>query len=307
MRALSSIETKMKIPAYDYTPAPGWSYSRIKMLRQCPRRYWYHYYGSRYGNSMLSKEIANIKNKTSIPLEVGSSIHEAIAQSLKRVINNGDDIPKEYLFFQGKKILKNRMETKRFTEEKNGTGLNEYQCSAAYERLEKSLENLVSHPLLHEIITSLTERPDYCIVDPPGYGEYRVDGQKAYAKPDLIYLNSKNQFTVLDWKTGHANTKENLLQLGGYIYYAIHALNQPVTSMQGRMVYLFDKQDDLLFIPTPEHLAKFKNRILDEMTMIEKYCIDAQNNIPQPMENFSKRRGVHCVYCKYKDICTEET
>lgn len=297
----------MKVKKYEYTPRPGWSYSRSRILRECRRRYWLHYYGIKFGDAKISREVKRIRNLTSLPLEVGEAVHKTIAQSLKNVIVAGVPPSKDKLLSRGCKTLEIYLETKQFVEEVMGNGPDEKRISNAFGKVEKALTTFISRSLLPKIVSSLSERPASCIVDPPGYGECRIDGKKAYAKPDLIYEDDMGQTNVIDWKTGRSDNGENLIQLGGYILYAKDVLDYSMDDLEGRIIYLCQPQNDLTLRPTADSLDMIKKRILREMGQIEKCCSDLQNNIPKAIESFPKTMDSHsCLYCNFKHICNEQ-
>jgi len=301
-------KNNIKIKVYEYTPAPGWSYFRNMLFRECHRKYWFHYYGLRYGDAQISREVKKLRNLTSLPLEIGNAVHKTIAQSLKNAITRNEYPSKEKLIIDGSETFERQLENKHFFEKDLANGLDEKRLSNALGRMEEAFATFECHPLLPEIISSLTERPELCVIDPAGYGEYRIEKKKAYAKPDLVYQNREGQTKIIDWKTGKQNGAETLIQLGGYLFYTVDVLNRPVDKLEGRMIYLSQSQDDLILKPSKGRIEMIKNRILREIGEIEEYCIDPDNNVPKPREYFSKTTDPHrCSFCKFKHICHEYT
>ena len=294
----------MGIKEYEYTDLPGWSYSRYRMLRECPRQYWYHYYGIKYGDKNISQEIRRLKKFTALPLEVGHVVHQTIAHSLRDIIMRGKTPSKDKLLLRAQNALRIYLGSKQFIEKELGHGFNDDKLKSAFERLRNALSVFISHPLLPEIIASLTERSTSCVIDPEGYGECRIDGKKVYAKPDLVYSDEKGKIKVIDWKTGSSDRGENVIQLGGYLFYAVDVLGHLIKNLEGRIIYLSPPQDDLILEPTEESMNVIKSRVLREIEEIEEYCSDIKNNIPKPMRLFPKTIESHfCLFCKYKHIC----
>jgi len=300
--------TKLKIPTYDYTPAPGWSYSRNKTLRECLRKYWFTYYGKKYADPAIREKIIKIKHLVSLPLVLGEILHQSIAQALENLKETGVCPAMETMISVSEKALEKSLETRQFIEENGGGGINSCKVTAAMQRLHESIGNFYSHPLLPQIISSIIERPEYVLIDPSGYGECRIEGKKAFAKTDLIYSSPEGSTIIVDWKLSNGHPMENLTQLSGYLYYAMNVLHQPLANLQARMIYLSSQEDDLILTATQEKAELIKSRILAELKNIEDCCIDPLHNIPQPMEYFSKKMNPSiCSYCKYRHLCRECT
>lgn len=294
----------MEIKKYPFTLIPGWSYSRSRTLRECPRRYWFSYYGENFGDAEISKKIKRLKQLTALPIEVGGVIHQTIGDALKEVLMRGEMPSEEKLILRGHIALKILLESQKFIENELGEGLDEKRIADAFEKIKSSLSTFYSHPLLPEIISSLEERSKSCLVDPAGYGECRIDKKKVYAKSDLIYIDDKGQTKVVDWKTGKPNREENLIQLGGYLFYAVDHLDHSIDNLEGRMIYLDPPDDDFILKPTEESLGMIKQRIMREIEGIEECCSDVENNIPKSMKHFPKTVDTHfCLYCKYNHFC----
>lgn len=298
----------IKIRSYEYTPTPGWSYFRSRLFRECRRKYWFHYYGLKYGDAHISKEVKKLKNLTSLPIEIGNAIHKTIARSLKNIITRNELPSKEKLIIEGRKTLGERLENYQFVENELDNGLDKEKISNAFGKMEKAFTTFKQHWLLPEIISSLKKRPELCIIDPIGYGECRIVGKKIYSKPDLVYQNNDGQTKIIDWKTGKQNGIETLIQLGGYMFYATDVLDRRIDNLEGRVIYLSQSHSDLILQPTKAKIEMIKVRILRELEEIEGYCIDPHNNVPKPMKYFSRTVDSHrCLFCKFRQICQDQT
>ncbi|MHC4956369.1 MAG: PD-(D/E)XK nuclease family protein, partial [Planctomycetota bacterium] len=64
----------------------SWSFSRSRTFQDCPRKYWYHYYGSWGGWERdapeQARELYRLKNVTGLHLIAGDVVHRAIERAL---------------------------------------------------------------------------------------------------------------------------------------------------------------------------------------------------------------------------------
>ena len=114
---------------------------------------------------------------TSLPIETGNIVHQAVAQSLKNVIEDEKLPDVNQLVSRGYSALKirlNSINSKQFIENELDGGIVRKGIADALQKVEKALHTFVGHPLLPEIISSLEARSNSCLIDPPGYGEFRI-------------------------------------------------------------------------------------------------------------------------------------
>jgi hypothetical protein len=67
----------------------SWSLSRHRTFRECPRKYWFHYYGAwggwEYDAPPEARELYLLKNLTGLHLIAGDVVHRAIERVLEEV------------------------------------------------------------------------------------------------------------------------------------------------------------------------------------------------------------------------------
>ena len=88
---------------YPFTPTLGWSISRFETFDKCKRQYFYTYY-AKFAPGIPQYKLAQLKNLTSVPLEVGNVVHDVIEAFLRRLQKSDSDIDeKRFLQFAKKR------------------------------------------------------------------------------------------------------------------------------------------------------------------------------------------------------------
>ena len=81
--------------AYERREFPdwSWSHSRRRMFQECPRMYFYQYYGSHNGWDERApdpvRSAYRLKQLTALPLEMGGAIHSAAAFAVQSARSGG--------------------------------------------------------------------------------------------------------------------------------------------------------------------------------------------------------------------------
>ena len=77
-------------------PEWSWSYSRRGTFQECPRKYYYHYYGAHNGweddTEPQTAAAYRLKQLTNLHMEMGGAIHSAVAFAVQSA-RTRDDVP----------------------------------------------------------------------------------------------------------------------------------------------------------------------------------------------------------------------
>ena len=75
----------------------SWSFSRARTFEDCPRKYWFHYYGSWGGWNAdadpRARELYKLKNLTNLHLLAGDVVHRALERSLQALRRGAETEP----------------------------------------------------------------------------------------------------------------------------------------------------------------------------------------------------------------------
>jgi ATP-dependent helicase/DNAse subunit B len=83
--------------AYPFSPILGWSISRYEVFDKCKRQYFYTYY-SKHGPVVPHYKMAQLRDLTSVPLEIGNVVHDVLEAFLKRLQKSDSDIDEQRFF-----------------------------------------------------------------------------------------------------------------------------------------------------------------------------------------------------------------
>jgi hypothetical protein len=216
----------------DLGPHPGftWSPSRARTFESCLRKYYWTYYGSWGGWASDADELTRrayiLKKLTSLPMLLGSQIHER-AREIATAVGAGDAIPDFEILWQRTRRELNRV----------------WQSSRD---IDGFLRRPARHPMLGEIFNSQPVSNDRLLairtkalrctehlVASPVWDEIRVSGAPPrlfdattavqfhgipmFAAPDLVYRRASGDIVIVDWKTGDLEGASN--QIAAYALY----------------------------------------------------------------------------------------
>ncbi len=290
----------LKFQSYEFTPLLGWSISRYEVFDKCKRQYFYTYYG-KYAREVPSYKIAQLKNLTSVPLEIGNVVHDVIEAFLRRLQVSDSNIDENRFFRFAEQKTSEYFTSKTFIEHYYGS-IKPFSFDEALAKIMTCLNNLIASPCYNWIfMKAMTNRNDW-LIEPPGYGETRLNGLKAYCKMDFLFP-VEDTVHILDWKTGNKDTLKHSNQLIGYAAAAHANFNFPVNSIYPKIVYLYPDFQEFE-LTTKEAFTAFFDKVKEQTEEMYACCLDVEKNIPRPIDSFppSPSQSV-CIYCNYQELC----
>jgi len=298
----------METKKYPFSWEPGWSYSRMNVLRTCLRMYWYDYYGKRFAPERDRNRIMQLSQLSRVAFEMGIAVHQTISEVLKDLQINGDLIPLE----EAKRTAVNKFEilvnNKPLVEKRYDIPFSEEDREERHGKIMTSMTTFYGSKWLTMIEEMPRETWNSWLIDPVGYGEFRMDGKKAYAKPDFIFEYRDNRHYLVEWKTGKPRRDENLVQVQGYLFYANDILGLPLESVVGVVEYLtFPSEKPIEVEGRLVNQMELKNKIMNELKLIESLCSNITENKPKDLDHFPKTEDLDiCRTCKFREMCRPE-
>ncbi len=290
---------------YPFSWEPGWSFSRMNTLRSCLRMYWYEYYGKRFAPEEQKNLIVELSQLSRVPFELGNAVHQTIAEILKELQINNNLID----LGEAKKMAVNKFEilirNKPLIEKRLGIPFPEDERVKIHGQIRTSITSLYSSKWLAMLQDMPMPVRKKWLIDPPGYGEFRIEGKKAFAKPDLVFGYRDGRFYLVEWKSGKPHRDENIVQVQAYLFYARDVMGLPLDSTVGVVHYLtYPSEKPIEVEGRLVNPVEMKNKILSELKLIESQCEDIENNVPKPLGTFAKTEEPgYCDLCKYREIC----
>ena len=286
---------------FEYTSLLGWSASRYDMFKLCKRQYYYNYY-AKYDKEFPLDKLKYLKNLTSIALETGTIVHDVHETLFKRLQKSDEEIDQERFFKYAFDLTEKNCSSKSFIEVyyKEIVKVNSDEL---YDKVKLCLINLLGSDRFAWILNKAIESKNNWIIEPPGYGETRINGLKAYCKVDFLYPIHDEVF-IIDWKTGKQDEEKHRKQLIGYTVWASYHLGIAPSKINPIVSYLFPNYDEVKVRFTEEDIKDFSDKLLEETNEMYQYCSNINENIPIEKSLFSKTSNEKiCAYCNYKELC----
>lgn len=291
----------LKYKKYDYSPILGWSISRYELFDKCKRQYYYNYYAKHVSDVPLYK-IKKLKELTSIPLEIGNVVHDVLEAYLRRLQKDAGAIDESRFLAYAREKTAYAFSHKAFMETHYGT-LDSIDIQPVHDRVATCLKNYLESPVCSWVFMKALTNKHNWLIEPEGYGETRLNGLKAYCKMDFLFPVD-GHIHILDWKTGKKNTYKHFRQLIGYATAAEHNFGIPWNVIFPKIIYLHPDFDELELRITENDLSAFFSDVRAQTDEMKSYCIDPEQNIPQPIDSFPKSpSNGTCGYCNYRELC----
>lgn len=291
----------LQIRRFEFTPILGWSVSRYDTFAGCKREYFYHYYG-RFDPDFDRARIESLKRLTSIPLEIGHVVHQTLAAILRRLLKS--DAPLDLSRFD--QFVQRQVEIACKTHPFFET---HYALTEAVRpedllpAVRECLAAFLGSPRFGWVTCQAAARRDQWLIEPPGYGEARVDGMKVYCKVDFLF-GVEGRVVILDWKTGRADAVKHRKQMLGYAVWAMHHVQAPAAAMDAVTAYLRPAYAETSLTPTEEELRQFVLQIRDETREMHAFCADVEQNAPLAKAAFPMSEDPRpCRLCNFRELC----
>ena len=301
-------------------PAFSWSHSRDRTFRECPRKYYYHYYASHNGWEIDAPESARrayrLKNLTSLPIEVGAAIHEAASIAIHRARSGGSVPTAEDLYAIVRKRLNqvwkqsedsDRSKWERspkqwriFHEFYYGNGIDDDKRIEAQDRIKRCLRSLLRSVSFREAVASQYIE----IKDGDGFTTIRTADTDIYAEPDLIYQKADRTWMIIDWKTG-ARHDDEVNQAQVYALYLRERYKVNESDITVRIEYLDNGETQELSF-TQEDFENNIAAIRDSIADMRSYLSDVAANAPLEKAKFPLQITSLCRFCNFYELDRDE-
>jgi hypothetical protein len=286
--------------SFPFSPQLGWSISRYEVFDKCKRQYFYTYYGKHARETPLYK-ITQLKELTSVPLEIGNVVHDVIEAFLRRLQVSDSNIDENKFFLFARQKAQESFSGKTFIEQYYNS-LKSASFDEAFAKITRCLENFITSPCYHWIFMKAIKNKNDWLIEPPGFGETRLNGLKAYCKMDFLFPVEETVY-ILDWKTGGKDPCKHANQLIGYAAAANNNFNFPVDRIFPKIVYLYPAFDEYE-LAVKDALPPFFEKVKQQTEEMHACCIDVEKNIPLPLDSFPLTPSARvCSYCNFQELC----
>jgi len=300
-------------------PEWSWSHSRGQLFRECPRRYYYHYYASHNGwlkDASEQRKVAyRLKQMTNLFLHFGDAVHQVADMHVRQWMSKGrrftyEELQERVRNMMNQAVLESRdvpqwweapKKRKMFVEQYYNGQLPKQLVGIIKERMTVCLNNLLTSQSLHD----MTHDPTVEILEMEQLNTVLIGGNKVYVKLDVLYRcreNEEPRYVIVDWKTGQEDASIDD-QLCLYAYYLNRHLGIPLEQIEIRTEYLLTGECKRTFV-IEEQLAEVEQRILASVREMKGVLADPLTNEPLPEASFGGPQDEKsCRFCNYRQVC----
>ncbi len=300
-------------------PEFSWSERRRSTLLECPRKYYYQYYGFWNGRQKNADPIARaafrLMHVTNLHSLVGKIVRDLAGRAIARVRDGGVPYRLDELVGMGRRELNlaYRQSQKRADWERNpesltmlrecyyGPGPSNDLVGWIKRKLVSSLSNLCEASSYSEALWArFVEVKE---ADRTAY--FLLDGYRIYAQPDLFYRRESGEYRLVDWKTGEESDLDSR-QFGTYALYVRSRGNLQAAPTTGCLEYLLSGSNRVCPI-TEAHADEGARAIRRSITVMQGYLADAEANEALRKEAFPICSDTSaCRYCRFFELDKEE-
>jgi CRISPR/Cas system-associated exonuclease Cas4 (RecB family) len=291
-----------------------WSVSRDSVFLECPRKYYFNYYGFWSGWEPDAPErvrelyvLKQLKNRS---IWAGQVVHDCIKRSLDNLARGIPVLPlKEILSITRDRMRQDFRSSRRKlyrVNPKSNCGLfeHEYELDVPDERWRETADHVelcLSNYYRSDVYERFSRLDQGDFLEIEKFSGFDLDGVKVVIKLDCA-SRERDRIIVWDWKTGRSEPAGLSFQMACYAYYASRAFGIPVGHVLTRRFELFSNR---LFEETvsegslEELLAYIRGSIKDMLSLLDDPRTNTANE-----ENFSKvEKKQVCSRCNFFKVC----
>lgn len=292
---------EISLPRYPYTPQLGWSTTRSETFRSCRRRYFYQYYW-KFERELPLDRIVALRQLSSAPMIIGQAAHAVLAAVLKRLLTTRESIDQHrFQAYVAKAIEKELNSCSGLMEVYYG----EREPIAAADlqpAVLACMEPFLASDRYRWLREQLAADPPF-LIEPPGFGEARLQELKIYAKVDAL-LQTSTETVILDWKSGRQDPVKHLRQLVGYAAWAEHTLAVEAGRIHCIAAYLQPAYVEVEAMPSKAELKALAIEVRAEIAQMKLLCADPERNSPLEKEAFPLTDNLgFCRHCAFRELC----
>ena len=290
------------VKKFSYTPVLGWSASRYERFEACKRQYYYDYYG-KYDRECPEGRIEKLKRLTSVPLEIGNMVHHGLQFLLERLQKTGSMSDIKRFIARMEKKARETFRSSSFSETYYNPDSVIDMEQDFLNKIEPALQNFLSGSRYQWITGNAIRSRSEWLIEPPGFGEARLNGLKVYFKVDFL-VPLDGHLYIMDWKTGRKAEEKHRKQLLGYVTWASYHYEKDPEHIIPILSYLKPSYEEVEMKFTRADVEEFAVQVRRETEEMYGYCRDAGQNIPAEKSLFTLTVNRElCNYCNYRELC----
>ncbi len=293
----------------------SWSKSRDEKIRECPRQYYYHHYGSwggwERGGDPKSREIYILKNLKSRHMWLGEVVHHTIENFLKTFQQYGEASSEKFLEGITQEMRRDfcASRSKQYRETPGKIlGLYEHE----YEQNVSDQKWAEVHDNARRCFTNFANIVFPNTIKPIPIKNWRLietmqkfdfEGSLVYVKIDFAYEDDEG-LKVVDWKTGKSEDVDNEIQLDCYGMFSKEYFKIPTERVQTVECNVNVVKSTVR--PMIEAKIDFaKHYIRNSIAAMKRYLVDEKANTAREEDFPFTENEQTCRFCNFKKICAK--
>ena len=290
----------------------SWSFSRSRTFLDCPRKYWFHYYGSWGGwdddAPADARELYRLKKITGLHLIAGDVVHRAIEQALHSW-KQGVEPDAEALVAWCKGEM-----SRSFKDSKAGywkdsphrfTRLFEHQYGPTPTRdtllkIAKKVGDSVRNFFISTAWGLIRESNPGEWLTMETLDSFEFEGTKVFAVPDFA-TRYGDDVLIFDWKTGR-RVKANKDQVVLYALFAEAKWGVEADTVKAAPVYLLTGGKFEPERVTREDRERVAETMRTSIAAMRDRLADVETNTARK-EDYEATPGHLCRWCNFRGVC----
>ena len=304
-------------------PEFTWSHSRHHLFEECPRAYYWRYYGShggwRYAVGADTQLAWRLKNLTTLHSVLGAAVHDEARRSATAVRERHPRPSVEEMSERVRAALRAAcLSTDRMAflrDPKAHPMLRSIYYGGRNDRAEIDAVSAKIEPCLRHLHDSalwdrLAALSPASIVLVEAHDALEWEGVRIFAGPDVAVVED-GCCEIVDWKSGRRREEEEAReQLAGYAWFLTRKLGLEFVNggWTARAVYLHDGEEET-YVITRLDLLRAEHRIRESVEQMRGFLADAPTNTPLAVSAFPLLHPAfrfRCARCSYLQLCERE-
>ena len=294
----------------------SWSRSRDACYADCPRRYWFNYYGSFWGWERdappRTRKLYRLKQLKSRWMWAGELVHGALEATLKTQRAGGHIEPAGV---EQETVARMRADYRRSLNREYRTrpkacALFEHYYEEALpdagwvevrDHVQACLARYFESPFPDELATL----PADAWLSVEDISTFDFEGTKVWVVPDLAYRRADGDVVIVDWKTGRAKGEPDPVQLACYALFATQS-GWGTPSQVLTIEYNLHRGEAQPARVALERLDAVRQRMRESIGAMRALLADPERNVAQEDDFPMTTSAGTCARCNYKEECHGE-
>jgi hypothetical protein len=290
----------------------SWSFSRRRSFGDCPRKYWFHYYGSWGGWApdapAEARELYRLKQLTGLHLLAGDVVHRVIERALRAWARGVKPDAENAVTW-----CKSEMQ-RSFTESREGLWTENPKRYARLfehhygptpdrellERIAAKVGTSVRNFFTSQAFGVIRESDPALWLPMETLDSFDFEGTKVFAVPDFA-CRRNDEVLLFDWKTGRRDER-NRDQVVLYTLFAAAKWGADPDKVSGAPVYLLAGGDFEPIATSVEDRDRLGGIMRTSIAAMRERLADPERNLSRK-EDFEATPGQVCRWCNFRGVC----